>query len=108
MAVSPTYEGTSKLDEVFSIAKNYNLDDATFTDHILKRHGAGSTGFKNKSKFSSDFDIHGGIDEVLTGGNSIVKPNTPDINGNIRDGFIFEQTCDEIVGYNKNVKQCMH
>ncbi|NBI28429.1 RHS repeat-associated core domain-containing protein [Chengkuizengella marina] len=91
---------TSIIDEAANLARNYKLDNKTYKNHILERHGYGSTGYSYKSKFSSDFDILDGIDKVLTGGNSVIKPNTND-----RAGFIFEQTFDSIIGYDNKGKE---
>jgi len=91
-SVSKACPTTSKLQEVFDIADNYTLADDVYQNHILDRHGAGSN-YINKSQFSSDYDILQGIDDTLTGSNSIVKPNTGG-----RSGFIFENTYSNPIG----------
>jgi RHS repeat-associated protein len=91
----PITKGTSKLEEVDQLAKNYNLNDETFNAHILDRHGPNST-VANKSKFNSDFDIKQGIDDTLSGADSLIKPNSYG-----RDGYIFQKNYDSPIGVNK-------
>lgn len=77
-----------------AIASDYNLTDKEFKKHIVERHGAGSTD-PAKSKFNADFDIRQGIDDALTGDDSVVRENTGG-----RDGYIFEKTYDDPIGTN--------
>ena len=89
---------SSKIQEVFDIADNYNLSDDTFNNHILDRHGPNSA-YGNKSHFNSEFDIKVGIDSTLKGENFVVGQNTAE-----RDGYIFEQTFSNPIGTSSNGK----
>ena len=82
----------SKFQEVFDLADNYTLNDETFNNHILDRHGSNSA-YGNKSHFNVGFDIRNGIDSTLKGDNFIVGSNTAE-----RDGYIFEQTFANPIG----------
>jgi hypothetical protein len=88
----------SKFQEIFDSADNYTLNDNTFINHILDRHGPNST-YANKSHFNSDFDIKTGIDSTLKGNKFVLKPNTSG-----REGCIFEQTFSNPIGTSNNGK----
>ena len=88
----------NKLGEVFDLADNYTLTDETFNNHILDRHGPGST-YASKSHFNANFDIKRGIESTLKGDSFIVGPNTGG-----RSGYIFEQTFDSPIGVSSKGK----
>lgn len=75
-------------------ANNYNLDEERYLEHIVGRHGYGSTYKpKKESKFVQSFDIRKGISDTLTDLSIKPKPNTFD-----RPGFIFEKEYDKVIG----------
>ena len=88
----------NKLGEVFDLADNYTLTDETFNNHILDRHGPGST-YASKSHFNANFDIKRGIESTLKGDSFMVGPNTGG-----RSGYIFEQTFDSPIGVSSKGK----
>lgn len=94
----PAMDNSSAFKDAFNAADNYKLDNDTFVNHILDRHGPNSS-YTNKSHFNSSFDIKSGIESTLKGDNFILKPNT-----NGRNGYIFEQTFSNPIGTNANGK----
>lgn len=75
-------------------ADNYNLDEERYLEHIVERHGFGSTYKpKKESKFIQSFDIKKGIKDALTDLSINPKPNTYN-----RAGFIFEKVYDKVIG----------
>jgi hypothetical protein len=74
----------------------FQIDPTTLRDHIIKRHGPNST-LRDKSKFIPGFNIKGGIDKTLRTPDLVIK-NTPDPNGNVRKGFIFEKRFPNKIG----------
>lgn len=76
------------------VADNYNLDEERYLEHIVERHGYGSTYKpKKESKFIQSFDIRKGIKDALTDHSIVPKPNTYN-----RAGYIFEKVYDKVIG----------
>lgn len=85
-------------DEFLSAARkaadNYNLDEERYLEHIMGRHGYGSTYKpKKESKFIKSFDIKKGISDTLKDFSVTPKPNTAG-----RAGYIFEKIYNKVIG----------
>ncbi len=86
-----------------SSEKDYILDEEVFKDHILERHGPESK-YGGKGKFHANFNIKEGIDDAVTGEDSVQKPNAPDSTGKPRSGTIFEKTYNKQIGIDNKGK----